>query len=83
MPEGLESADDAAIWGQAARHGLVIVTKDADFHQRSFLFGAPPKVVWIRIGNCTTDEVVAVIRTRSADIRRFVADAEATFLELA
>ncbi len=81
--EGLESADDEAIWKHAASQGLVIVTKDADFHQRSFLFGAPPKVVWLSVGNCTTDAVVALLRARTVEIRWFVADAEAAFLELA
>jgi predicted nuclease of predicted toxin-antitoxin system len=33
------------------------VSKDTDFHQRSFLFGGPPKVVWIRLGNCSTEDI--------------------------
>ena len=40
---GLERADDESVWRYAAEHALVIVTKDADFRQRSFLFGAPRK----------------------------------------
>lgn len=82
VPEGLESADDRTIWDHAARHDLVIVTKDADFHQRSFLHGAPPKVVWLRIGNAGTDEIARLLRERSEDIRVFVADEQASFLEL-
>ncbi|MFN2406960.1 MAG: hypothetical protein ABR594_12965 [Pyrinomonadaceae bacterium] len=27
------------------------MSKDSDMHQRSFLLGAPPKVVWVRLGN--------------------------------
>jgi predicted nuclease of predicted toxin-antitoxin system len=38
-------AQDAEVWQCAAEHGFTIVTKDADFHQRSLLLGAPPKVV--------------------------------------
>ena len=37
--EGLQRADDDTVWAHAARHGFVIVSKDADFHQRSFVFG--------------------------------------------
>ena len=48
----LASASDEAVWTYAARQGFTIVSKDADFHQRSFVLGAPPKVVWIRRGNC-------------------------------
>ena len=50
--EGLEAADDDTAWEYAALHGFAIVSKDADFHQRSFLLGAPPKVIWIQRGNC-------------------------------
>ena len=48
---GLAAADAGAVWSYAAEQGLVIVSKDADFHQRSFVFGPPPKVIWIRRGN--------------------------------
>lgn len=42
---GLREAEDARIWEDAADHGFAIVTKDADFRQRSFLEGHPPKIV--------------------------------------
>jgi predicted nuclease of predicted toxin-antitoxin system len=42
---GLSEATDEAVWRHAVEQGFTIVTKDADFHQRSFLFGHPPKVV--------------------------------------
>ena len=41
---GLQAADDDAVWRHAAEHGFAIVSKDADFHERSFLLGHPPKV---------------------------------------
>jgi predicted nuclease of predicted toxin-antitoxin system len=46
------------------------------------LRGAPPKVIWLRIGNCTTDEVAQLLRQHLGDIRRFAEDTEVTFLEL-
>ena len=45
---GLQTADDDTVWQYAAEHGFAIVSKDADFHERSFLLGHPPKVIWIR-----------------------------------
>ena len=45
---GLARAADDLVWMHARDNGLTIVSKDADFHQRSFLFGAPPKVIWLR-----------------------------------
>jgi hypothetical protein len=41
---GLQRADDAAVWQIASTRGLIVVTKDSDFRQRSFLLGAPPKI---------------------------------------
>ncbi len=79
---GLLGAGDERVWDYAVRNGLVIVSKDDDFRQRSFLRGAPPKVVWLAVGNATTGDVVAVLRAGSAAIERFVADAEASLLVL-
>ena len=42
---GLATADDNAVWRYAAEYGLTIVSKDADFHERSFVLGHPPKVI--------------------------------------
>ena len=41
---GLERAVDESIWSYARDNGFVIVSKDSDFHQLSFLFGHPPLV---------------------------------------
>jgi len=54
---GLEAADDVRIWDHAAQHEFMIVTKDTDFNNRAFLFGPPPKVVWIQRGNSSTQDV--------------------------
>jgi len=64
------------------REGLVIVSKDADFHQRSFVRGAPPKVVWIRRGNCSTDEIAGLLRQFHGEMLAFEQDTEGTFLAL-
>lgn len=79
----LQAADDTLVWEHALAHGFAIVTKDDDFRQRSFLFGAPPKVIWIRLGNCTTAEVASVLRSRHRDILAFEADPAAALLLLA
>jgi predicted nuclease of predicted toxin-antitoxin system len=42
--------------------GFVIVSKDADFHQRSLLYGHPPKFICLRIGNGSTSKVVQALR---------------------
>jgi predicted nuclease of predicted toxin-antitoxin system len=80
---GLATADDEAVWAHAAAHGFTIVTKDDDFRQRSLLRGAPPRVIWLRVGNCRTADVEAVLRARQPDVLAFAADAEAALLILA
>jgi predicted nuclease of predicted toxin-antitoxin system len=79
---GLEAATDHAVWDYAKTSGFVIVSKDSDFHQMSFLFGAPPKVVWIRKGNCTTDEIGDLLRSEGKKLRAFEADIDASLLVL-
>jgi len=79
----LSEADDGEVWDFASERGYTIVSKDADFHQRSFLFGAPPKVIWVRLGNCSTREIEELLRKRSQDISTFLADPQEAFLALA
>jgi len=79
---GLRDADDDTVWQYAAAHGFAIVSKDADFHERSFLRGHPPKVIWVRRGNCSTDEVAAILRDHHAEVLAFERDVEGSFLAL-
>ncbi|MDP6549463.1 MAG: DUF5615 family PIN-like protein [Dehalococcoidia bacterium] len=79
---GLHSAQDEDVWRYAAEHGLTIVSKDSDFRQRSFLFGHPPKVVWIRLGNCSTADVEALLRAHHENLITFDQDAQGSFLAL-
>ena len=71
---GLERAEDDVVWLRAAADACLHVSKDDDFLSRSLVRGAPPKVVWVRLGNCSTTEVEAVLRSRFADILAFAAD---------
>ena len=70
------------VWDHAKQQSFMIVSKDADFHQRSFVYGFPPKVVWVQLGNCTTTDVEQVIRKNFAAIKEFYDDAETAFLVL-
>ena len=48
----------------------------------SFVRGAPPKVIWIRLGNCTTDALEKVLRDGRPIITDFERDPVAAFLLL-
>ena len=79
---GLERADDTAVWTFAKDNGFAIVSKDSDFHQRSLVFGHPPKVVWLRLGNCSTSDIEGVLLNGQSAIATFLADATASLLTL-
>ena len=79
---GLRDADDLTIWQYAKAHGYAIVSKDSDFQQRSLLHGAPPKFIWLRIGNCTTKRIEDLLRSYSAAIHTFDLDNSKSHLML-
>jgi predicted nuclease of predicted toxin-antitoxin system len=79
---GLQSGADTAVWRQAREQDFIIVSKDEDFRHLSFLHGAPPKVVGIELGNCSTDLIEQLLRRRQAEIARFAADPVTAFLRL-
>ena len=48
---GLEQADDKTIRQYAIDNEFVIVTKDADFYEMNCIYGQPPKLIWLKMGN--------------------------------
>lgn len=77
---GMARAMDSEIWNHAAQGEFVIVSKDDDFRQLAMLRGAPPKVVWLQVGNASTTEIERILRQRYLAIESFVRDSEASFL---
>ena len=77
---GLAAADDSTVWAYARRHGFTIVSKDGDFSGRSVLYGAPPKVIWLAVGNCSTREIERYLRGRREDIEAFAAEPDTALL---
>jgi hypothetical protein len=49
----------------------------------SVRYGASPKVIWIRSGNCSTADIIRLLRHRRDDIDSFPADPETSFLAIA
>lgn len=79
---GLRGATDGAIWEAARREVYVIVSKDNDFRQLSFLHGAPPKVIWLSVGNAGTEAILRFLRSQRAEIQAFGDDTETSLLVL-
>lgn len=66
--QGLDRSEDDVVWEFARREGFLIVTKDADFSDLCMMRGFPPKVIWIRRGNCKTQAIEAILRRHRDDI---------------
>jgi predicted nuclease of predicted toxin-antitoxin system len=60
----------------------MIVSKDADMHDLSLVFGNPPKVVWVRLGNCSTRQVEELLRREFGVIKLFYEDDTVSLLVL-
>ncbi len=79
---GLGSEQDDDIWEYAKKNKFTIVSKDSDLHEKSLLKGYPPKVVWIRRGNCTIKQIDEILLNHKADIEKLIASKDKAFLIL-
>jgi predicted nuclease of predicted toxin-antitoxin system len=79
---GLRNADDSTIWDWAKQHGFTVVAKDTDFYQRAIVLGHPPKFIWLRVGNCPTNLIVTLLRSRYEIIQQFIASETESLLVL-
>jgi predicted nuclease of predicted toxin-antitoxin system len=79
---GLTHKTDLEIWNFAKANGFAIVSKDSDFNHFSLLWGHPPKVIFARLGNCTTRQVAELLRTSSVLIHTFNEDPNESILVL-
>ena len=71
---GLTCAPDAEVWCYAQSNDFVIVSKDSDFANLAFLRGQPPKLVYVRIGNCSTEQIAELLMRSQSTISAFLND---------
>jgi predicted nuclease of predicted toxin-antitoxin system len=67
---GLEQADDKTIRQYAIDNGFIIVTKDADFYEMNSLYGQPPKIVWLKMGNQSKAATIKTLQDYSQAIEQ-------------
>ena len=79
---GLKGATDQTIWAYAAEQGFCIVSKDDDFRGLSLLKGAPPKVIWLIVGNTSTAEITRILREAAPFVQDFLVDSATALLTL-
>jgi predicted nuclease of predicted toxin-antitoxin system len=71
FPLQMDQDDDYLVWDYAVQNDYVIVTRDSDYNDLSLVRGFPPKVIWIRRGNCSTKEIETILRSSAQDIYEF------------
>ncbi len=79
---GLAQAPDEAVWQYAKLNDFIIVSKDADMHELSIILGSPPKLTWIRRGNCSTATILEMMRSNVEEIKLFHRDTDNSCLIL-
>ena len=72
---GLANKPDRSIWD-------IIVTFDSDFYDLSLTEGHPPKIIWIKSGNTTTENLAKLLSEKSIQIQQFGEDKELGCLEI-
>ena len=77
---GLENSTDYEIWDYAKVNGYTIVTFDTDFYDMSLIKGTPPKVVWLRLGNTSTQNLALILQQNYELIKQFIESSDYTDL---
>jgi predicted nuclease of predicted toxin-antitoxin system len=79
---GLAEADDLSIWNYAKEHQLIIVTQDSDYSDWNKLRGAPPKIIWLRCGNASVDQIHSKLRNAFDRIQTLDSDQGVEVVEI-
>lgn len=79
---GLANKPDRSIWDFAKKESYTIVTFDSDFYDLSLTEGHPPKIIWIKSGNTTTDHLATLLAQKVTQIQHFGEDNELSCLEI-
>lgn len=79
---GLGKEIDRLVWEYAKKNDYVIVSKDADFSELGSLLGFPPKIIWLRKGNCSTQSIEKILQQNHSAIERLVNSPDAGILML-
>lgn len=78
----LNKSTDAEIWEFAKINNYTIVTFDSDFIDLSLLNGYPPKVIWLKTGNISTENLATKFKMNFISIKHLIESDELAFLEI-
>ena len=80
---GLINANDHDIFMFARENKYdAVITLDDDFVKLLNLFSSPPKIIWLRTGNCTTPDLAKILISKFHFIEEFVQSEEHFLYEI-
>jgi len=82
MLENLDEETDIKVWEFAKENNYTIVTKDSDFNDLVILKGIPPKVIWLKVGNCRVVEIEKILKENEKAIKLFLDSENSAILEI-
>lgn len=64
------------------KNNFTILTKDSDFYDISLIRGAPPKVIWLQLGNTSKQNIINLLIKGRDNIHEFLIKQNLHCLEL-
>ena len=81
--EGLTNKDDYDIFMYARKNEFTaIVSLDHDFYNLISGLGAPPKIIWLRTGNCSTRHLGELLIRKEQAITSFLNEPDLDCLQI-
>ncbi len=71
---GLDQVGDRVVRDYALQNDFIVVTKDSDFSELCWWLGFPPKIIWLRRGNCKTTTIEELLRLHFEEITALAED---------
>jgi len=82
IPELSFPAKDTKIWQYAKDNGYAIITHDNDFNDLIAIRSFPPKIIWLRTGNCNRKSTSDILVRSKQSILEFLKSDESGLLEI-
>lgn len=80
---GFQTLDDLSIYQQAKNEGLIIlISKDTDFPEIITRLGAPPKLIYLKLGNCDNRTLWNLIKPNLNDVINTLLQTDIDIIEI-
>ena len=78
----LDTSSDEEVWFYAKLNSCIIVSKDSDFMEKASVRSHPPKIIWVKAGNCSTEKIESLLRVNEKLINNFIEDKDNSILTI-